>query len=150
VIFPAITDTVFPSVTETFVMAMTADEVERRISEGIKANKLIGSVHRGSFSLSANIVRPPQFSPIARGRIESSSRGSLIFLKYELFPATKMLLAFISIGLLIATVVAAIEESAPLYPISALVLVWVFRTVALTNIRIHRTPVRQDLLEVLS
>jgi hypothetical protein len=143
-------EVIFPQVTETFVLPLSAEEVEQRISDAIKTNKINGAISGGNFSMSANLVRPPQFSPVARGRIESSSRGSLIFLRYELFPATKMLLTFISLALLLTSIAVAIEEKAPVYPIYAIFLAWVFRTVALTNIRIHRTPVRQDLLEILS
>ena len=141
---------IFPSITETLVLPLEANEVEHRIGEGIENRKFIGVVARGRFSLSAYLVRPPQFQPMVRGRIESSSRGSLVFLRYELMPATKILLGFVSVLLLGFTIGAAIEKSAPFYPLSAIAMVFVFRAVAFTNIRIHRTPVRQNLLDILS
>jgi hypothetical protein len=141
---------IFPSITETLVLPIDAFDVEQRISDGIENKKFIGVIKRGRFSLSAHLIRPPQFQPMVRGRIESSSRGSLVFLRYELMPATKILLGFVSILLLGFTIGAAIERSAPFYPLSAIAMVFIFRAVAFTNIKIHRTPVRQNLLDILS
>lgn len=141
---------IFPSITETLVLPLDAHEVEQRIGEGIESKRFIGVIGNRRFSLSAFLARPPQFQPMVKGRIESSSRGSLVFLKYELMPATKILLGFVSILLLGFTVGAAIEESSPFYPLAAVFMVFIFRAVAFTNIKLHRTPVRQNLLDILS
>ena len=141
---------IFPAITETLVLPLDAGEVERRIGEGIKNEKFNGGVYPGSFSLSARLVRPPQFQPIVRGRIESSSRGTLVFLRYELLPATRMLLIFVSVLLLAGAVGAIFAGADPLYTLFAIAMIIVFRAVALTNIRLHRDPVRRNLLEILS
>lgn len=141
---------IFPAITETLVLPLDADEVEKRVGEGIESKKFNGTVANRSFSLWAHLVRPPQFSPITRGRIEGSSRGSLIFLRYELMPATKLLLGFVSVLLIALAGVGWYLGANPWNAPFAIALVFVFRSVALTNIRIHKTPVRQNLLDILS
>ena len=142
---------IFPAITETLVLPLNAVEIEDRIREGIENKKFNGAIGNGSFSLSACLVRPPQFSPMVRGRIESSSRGSLIFIRYELMPATKTLLIFMTVVAVLVTVqllVVSVRLSA--YVFLPLALLIVFRSVALVNIRLHRDPVRQNLLDILS
>jgi len=139
-----------PAFTETLVLPLDGDEVERRIDEGIQNRKFIGVVSGGTFSLSAYLIRPPQFQPVVRGRIERSSRGSMIFLRYELLPATRMLLIFVSVLLLLGAAGAVYTGVNALYALFAVGMVFVFRSVALTNIKLHRDPVRKNLLDILS
>lgn len=141
---------IFPAITETLVLPLDASEVEQRISKGIEEKKFNGVVSRGSFSLSAHLIRPPQFSPVTRGRIENSSRGSMIFLKYELQPATKVLLVFVFLIFIVLAAVSVAMKAELYYTMIALGMVLVLRSVALINIRLHRDPVRQHLLNILS
>jgi len=141
---------IFPAITETLVLPLDGDEVERRIGKGIEDKEFNGAVYTRSFSLSAHLIRPPQFQPIVRGRIETSSRGSMVFLRYELLPATKLLLIFVSVLALIVAIVLAISEARVYYSFIAVAMAVVFRFVALTNIRLHRDPVRENLLRILS
>jgi hypothetical protein len=140
---------IFPAITETLVIPLDVRTVENRIREGIENKKFNGVVTGRGFSLSARLARPPQFSPIVLGRIESSSRGCLIFVRYELMPATKLLLIFVSVVLILVSVGAVVFGARIFYSFFALALIIVFRSVALTNIRLHRDPVRQNLLDIL-
>ena len=142
--------TLLPAFTETLVIPLDADEVRLRIDKGIEDRKFIGVITGVNFSLSAYLIRPPQFQPVIRGHIESSSRGTLIFLKYELLPATRMLIIFVSILLLVGAAGAVYTGVNLLYATLAVGMVFVFRFVALTNIRLHRDPVRKNLLDILS
>lgn len=141
---------IFPAITETLVLPISVDEVERRVDDGISNKKFVGVVGRGYFSLSAHLLRPPQFQPIVRGRIESSSRGSLVFVRYEMMPATKILLGFVAVILLGVSIGFSIEAKNVIHVIGAILVVAVIRYVALTNIKLHRNPVRQNLLDILS
>lgn len=141
---------IFPSLTETLVLPLAGDEVERRVGEGIENKRFLGVIEGTRFRLSPYVIRPPQFQPMIRGRIESSSRGCLVFLRYELMPATRLLLGFVSVGLVVGTGILAIQNSNLLYLVVSLVAIITMRAVALTNIRLHRDPVRKHLLEILS
>lgn len=141
---------IFPAVTETLVLPLDAADVAQRIGEGITKQKFNGVVNGAGFSLSACLIRPPQFSPIVLGRIESSSRGTVILVRYELMPATKALLVFVSVILVLIAIGAALAGARLYYSFFAVASIFVFRSVALTNIRLHRDPVRQNLLDILS
>jgi hypothetical protein len=142
--------TILPALTETLVLPISADDVEQRISTGIKDKLFVGVSSRGHFSLSPYLFRPPQFQPILKGTIEGSSRGSVVFLRYELYPATKLLIILVSIILLSAAAVSIAMKANIFYTISALAAIFVIHAVAITNIRLHRDPVRKNLLEVLA
>ncbi len=141
--------TLLPALTETLVTPLGADTIEQRIAVGIDDLKFVGVVGKRTFSLSPYVIRPPQFQPRVKGIIEESSRGSVIFLKYELYPATKLLILFVSLILLSSAIVAVVVEAHILYPILAIGAIFLIRAVALVNIGLHRDPVRRNLLEVL-
>ncbi|TDQ17439.1 hypothetical protein DFQ04_2092 [Algoriphagus boseongensis] len=63
----------------------------------IKFNGMIG---QEGFRISRSIRRGETFLPLMRGKVESTPRGSIIFLTYQLFPGAIFFLSFWSIVLL--------------------------------------------------
>lgn len=59
-----------------------------------------GMIGQEGFRISRAIKRGDSFLPQICGEVESTPRGSIIFLKYKMFPATVFFLAFWSIVLL--------------------------------------------------
>ena len=57
-----------------------------------------GRVESRSFRLSRKITRPNNFLPFIVGTIEATSQGCLVFVRYRLFTATIILLAFWSVA----------------------------------------------------
>jgi hypothetical protein len=141
---------ILPALAETLVLPISAADVEQRVKTGIEEHKFVGVVGRGKFSLSPYVFRPPQFQPIIKGSIEGSSRGSVVFLRYELYPATKLLIVLVSLILLASAVVSIVVGAKPLYTLFAFGMIFLIRGVAITNIRLHRDPVRRNLLDALS
>ncbi len=98
---------------ETLVSALTKEEVLghlRRVTRevnfldartlqdsNIRFNGIIG---REEFRVSRAIKRGDSFLPLMKGEVESTPRGSIIFVKYSLFPTTILFLSFWSAVLL--------------------------------------------------
>lgn len=81
-----------------------------------------GWVRKNSFKLSRKIVRPNNFLPIIDGRIEGTSKGSIIFLKYRMFFATIAFLVFWSIITTLIALYFYIYEKIYLYSVISLFL----------------------------
>lgn len=63
----------------------------------VKFNGMIG---QEGFRISKTIYRGDTFLPLITGEVESTPRGSIIFMRYRLFPGAIFFLAFWSIVLL--------------------------------------------------
>ncbi len=102
---------------ETIVLPFSAREVYERIWKSVKPIEegfltfddpdtqflFNGWVKQDKFSISLKIARPQNFLPVITGTIEETSTGSIIFVKYRMFPVSKAFLLFWSvITLLIA------------------------------------------------
>ncbi|MCC5939627.1 MAG: hypothetical protein JJU34_20270 [Lunatimonas sp.] len=68
-----------------------------------------GSISDKGFHLSKVITRADSFLPLVHGTIESSLKGSILFIEYSLFPGSRFFLAFWSIiSLLLAVFFSAL------------------------------------------
>jgi hypothetical protein len=102
-----------PFHTETFVSALSKKEVLGHLSkvtsevnyldkrtQGDSRLLFYGMVGQRGFRISKAIQRGDTFLPMLLGKVEETPRGSIIFLKYKLFPGAIFFLAFWSVILL--------------------------------------------------
>lgn len=61
-----------------------------------------GNIEKDTFRISLKVNFPQNALPLAIGKIEPTSKGSIVFLRYELFPATKVMLGVV--GSILATI----------------------------------------------
>ena len=96
-----------PYHSETLVSALTKEEVlghlirvtrnvdfvdaRTQLDPKIRFN---GTVSQDGFRISRVIRRGDSFLPLVTGEVESTARGSIIFVRYRLFPTTVFFLAF--------------------------------------------------------
>lgn len=139
-----------PSLTETIVLALPAKSVEQRIEKGISDRVFEGVLTGQKFSISARIFRPTQFQPVMKGAIEGTSKGSIIFLQYQLMPSTRLYLFFYSFIFIVAATAASIAERNILYGAGGIAMILVVRWIALSNLKLQRDPARKVLLQQLS
>jgi hypothetical protein len=59
-----------------------------------------GQVGEGTFSISRVLRKGDTFLPLLSGRVEATPRGSLIFLRYSMFPSARLFLLFWTLILL--------------------------------------------------
>lgn len=95
-----------PQSTETLVVAqeqsVVAGKLFRATAQTNRAKNPVyfddifftGIVNKDRFHISLKITRPNSFVPVIGGVIEPTSSGCIIFVKYKLFPATRMYLSF--------------------------------------------------------
>lgn len=139
-----------PTLSETIVLSLRADEVVQKLRRGIEEGLFFGEVDNIHFRITAKIIRPTQFQPILKGVIESSSRGSIIMLKYSMLAATRIFLFCWTAIIVLTTAVATWKMGQVWYlGIGAFVLIVIW-WIAKTNLRLQSVPARQALLNQLS
>jgi len=101
----------FPFSQETVVTSFDSEEVYRRLwsvteptgdeewEPDVDEDQLLfnGHVDKNTFRLSRKVKRANNFLPLMRGRVESTSLGSIVFIRYRLFLWTLSFLIFWSI-----------------------------------------------------
>lgn len=140
----------FPSLFETIVLPLKANDVEERIESGIQRQVFYGRLDGSRFQLTAKVVRPTVFQPVLCGTIESTSRGSIIWLHYRLLRSTRLYLSFCSALLLPAVGVIAWNKQHPWYAATGLAVVLMVWWIAKTNLKLQSALARQVLLDQLT
>ena len=96
---------------ETIVSARSQTEIVKLLSKftylvtdsTVPAKHIFnGNIENDNFRISLKVNSPQNALPLAIGKIESTSKGSIVFLKYELFPATKVMLGVV--GAILSTI----------------------------------------------
>jgi len=115
--------TLMPVHTEILVSSLSAREVVRRLDTVTKdvynqevgefqpLKKFNGKVNKSSFHLSLGVEGGDTFLPLIHGNIDPTANGSILFLKYTLFPGAIFFLYFwIFVTLLIGLFFLAIQK----------------------------------------
>jgi hypothetical protein len=145
----------FPYETETLVLTTAAGDVHQRISAELSgasqpgmANNLTGWIENNEFLLTIRLRRQHLFMPVVRGTIESTRNGSIVFLKYSLFPATRFLLLVWSIILPLTGCAIALHYKSFWLMGGAMLCLSIIYGVAWSNFKLHLRGTRQ-LLQTL-
>ncbi len=139
----------FPTEREILVLPYTKEEIFKKlwkVSKPVKSADLIpdvpeqnflfnGWVKENHFRLSRKILRPDNFLPIIDGRIEGTSKGSIIFLKYRMFFATITFLVFWSVVTLLIAFYFYLFEKIYLYAALSLLIGVMNYVIALLNFK---------------
>lgn len=153
--------TLLPHHYETFVLTQPAQTVVTKIASVSTSRLLLqnqegsqyvftGWVREDRFRISMKVNRPNNYLPLVKGKIESTSSGSLLFLNYVLFPSTKMFLLSWNLFILLIGLIASYQYGNLIYGASAVSLVVLIFWIAWSNFKIQLKLTRQLLLDVLS
>jgi hypothetical protein len=146
----------FPNQRETIVVPHLKEELSLRIDEEIRAalrpgvqKNLTGWISGSAFQLTVRLRRQQLFMPVINGTIESTSKGSIVFLHYTLFPATRFLLLFWTIVL--PTVGFFISRQYNNYALlaGATGILLLFHGIAWANFRLHLKNTRELMNQIL-
>lgn len=147
-----------PSHDETLVLPLSAEEVFTKFSS-VTRNDLAavqdtsilfsGWVKADRFRVSVKINRPNNFLALIKGRIESTSSGSLVFLEYQLFPTTRLLVTFWLLFTLLFTAIVSFQFSSYFYLFSGLAVGVGIYLITWSNFKIQRNIAREILLRIL-
>jgi hypothetical protein len=86
-------ETIVSSAKAANIIALLTTETKSEASAG-KDFAFTGLVYEKSFRVSVNVAKPQNFIPLAEGTVDQTSTGSLILVKYRLFPSTRFFLIF--------------------------------------------------------
>lgn len=116
----------FPFSTETLVLALAPGEVVFRLRSAMAAertgegqSRIRGEANERSFLIWFARQKPDNFSPQIAGTLEATPMGSLLFLRYGLFPAARRLLATATAMTLFLTLFFSLLHGAHLYALIA-------------------------------
>lgn len=102
----------WPAQSEILISQLPAEEIFRRLHLAVKPanyqsfrNRSLeqdaaevflfnGRVSLTGFAISQVVSKPDNFLPLIQGKIEGASTGSLVYLKFRLFPSVKYFLGF--------------------------------------------------------
>lgn len=148
---------IYPHESETLVVALTREEILLRLAKGINGRELQrgapktlqGWVSDDRFEMTIRLRRQQLFFPLIRGRVETTSKGSLIFITYSLFPGTRLLISFWSIILPLIAVGITTQYKNYLIPIIFGLFIIVIHIVARANFRLHLATTRNILHDLL-
>lgn len=124
---------------------MDSSEVANRIMKGIDAGALNGNVSGNTFTVGPRLVRPHPFTPVAKGTIERSSRGSVVFIRYELLRSMKATVLFWCSVVIGGSVAAALQSHSWWLVAVGVAMAAVARWIAVSNQRLHVDTVRKSL-----
>jgi hypothetical protein len=153
----------FPVSRETLILPYSADEVELMlwpvIDPVIESDEVpdreedeflfTGWIKDRKFKISRKIRQAEFALPIISGLIEGTSKGSIVFTVYKLFPATILLLTFWSILTLLLFLYFLIVEQAYYPAIIAIGLCIANYFIVITNFNIQASRSRSLLKKVL-
>ena len=118
----------FPSKSEFLILPLTRDEIQRKLqqeltlSKNAQSQRFVGWIEGDKFQISMKLSRPNNYVPLMIGSIDSSSKDSIIFLKYQLMFSTKLFLGLWSIILLFLAFFFSLKFHEHLYALIAFVL----------------------------
>jgi hypothetical protein len=148
-----------PHQSETLVVVHPWDAVLQRLEDatapeilkdGKAPGQFTGWIKDDRFQLMLRQRRPNAFAPIIEGRIDPTSGGCIIFLRYKLMPVTRMYLVVWTFIVLGSGVFLLIQYNAIGISLGALCIVVFLHSVEWANFKLHQKPLHDVIFKVLS
>jgi hypothetical protein len=148
----------YPLKTETLVLPFDQSEVAQRIERVLNQpfvlegfHKVVqGSVDNDAFKLSIRTRRHEFFMPLVQGTMEPTSKGSLVFVTYSLFPGTKALLTFGTLFLPLLALPWYLESKNPWVFAALSGLAVLIHVIARANFALHQKTARKIINNLLA
>ena len=141
-------ETIVSSAKAASIIALLKVETKSEASAG-KGFAFTGLVYEGSFRVSVNVAKPQNFIPLAEGSVDQTSSGSLIQIKYRLFPSTRFFLAFWCLLTFLLTLIFLGPANNYLYGCLSLTGCVANYLIALANFDVHLKQTQKALHKVL-
>ena len=148
-----------PQTSETLVVVHDWDVVLQRLSDittpqlgdSRRSPKILaGWIKDDRFQLIVRQRRLNSFMPVVEGKIDPTSTGCLIFLKYRLMPMTRMYLVLWSAIALLSGIFMAVYYKNFLIAIGAAGIVTLIHAIAWANFKIHYKPLHEIIFKALA
>lgn len=139
------------SVLNDIHLSIKPSEKDEYLIDGVAPSKQVfkGWVKEDSFLLSLLLGYHQQFLPIIHGRIEESSRGSIVFIQYKLISSTQFFF-FIGLGMCLFSAFAfVLLDSNWSYAAFALSIIGVYYVLMMINFQRFYKQSQEQLREIL-
>lgn len=158
----------FPHQSSVFVSGYTADEIAHKLEAAIKPAKIKedalsehwllparsleqnypfrGAIQEAGFRISRKVTYPESFMPIIDGRIESTSKGCILFIDYNLLKGTRFFMLVALVFSLFLGVFLLLAKHNLWYFLASLGFVGLGYGVAWLNFQ-QKVKICRDLLE---
>lgn len=117
---------------------------------GRSTAKLAGWILNDHFQLMVRQRRPNSFMPVVDGKIDPTSIGCLIFLRYRLMPSTRIFLMLWTCITLVSGVILSVHHNSILSGLASILVITVIHGIAWGNFLIHRKTLHDIILRVLT
>jgi hypothetical protein len=147
----------YPSRNETIVTPLPAEEVAQRFARATntqlpadREHLFSGWVKENRFLISLRVTRPNNYLPRVSGQIESTSSGCILFMRSELFPTTKMFVAFWFLFILLAGLVIGFQSKNWFYLLGGFALIGFIYWVVWSNFSIQYRVTQKAIEQTLN
>lgn len=154
---------VLPYNSETIVTSLQVDEVaalfQRVTAESVQWDQefklpegkiFYGYVYENHFQLAARNMRLFSFNPLVLGKIESTKNGSIIFLTYQLFVITRIMLLFWTVFLGMTGLILFVYLGNFFFGAGILLLLILIHLVVRANFNLQVKPTQQAIFDLLA
>lgn len=147
-----------PNQRETLVVPLAADALLARLRTAVSFTlprdpldePFWGWIKSNRFRISLKVKRPTPYMPVIVGSVEATRTGSILFLRYQLLPTTKVFLLFWTLLICLGSVFVAFQYQRGVYAAAgALILVFI-HAVVWANFHLQRKIAREQLLALLA
>lgn len=149
-----------PSFRETLVLRWNARDTYERLAAST-SNKpfLQGDEQELLFSgwvlpermrISLRSRRPTHYAPLVIGRLEGTSSGCLLLLKYTLFPTTRVLVQLWSVFIVLSAAIASYQLQNPYYLSGGALLLAAIYFIVWSNFQLQLRPLREAIHRVVA
>ncbi|WP_299458372.1 hypothetical protein [uncultured Microscilla sp.] len=158
----------FPRQSSVFVSGYTIDEIAHKLEAAIKPAKVKedafsehwllparsleqdypfrGVIQEAGFRISRKVTYPESFMPVIDGKIESTSKGCILFIDYTLLKGTRFFMSVALVFSLILGMLLLFAEHNLWYLLASLGFVGLGYAVAWLNFQ-QKVKICKDLLE---
>jgi hypothetical protein len=131
---------------EAVILARLSGEIQKPTAPA--GQNLSGKIVPSGFIVTIRLRRPHLFMPVITGRVEQTSKGSIIFLSYNLFPATRLLLLFWTIVLPAGGILFAYQSWNYVILAFAVGILVFIHAIAWGNFRLHVKTTQKILYRI--
>ncbi len=129
---------------------VTAETVQWDQTFTLQEDKIFyGYVQKNHFQIAARNMRLFSFNPLVLGKIEATNNGSILFLRYQLFILTRILVLFWTAFLLIASSILLIYRDDCWFSAGTMLLLLLIHGVVRANFHLQVKPTQQAISSLL-
>lgn len=149
-----------PSFEETVVLPRNIQDPYQRLAASTSNKPFLqpdeeillfaGWVRPDRFRISLRTRRPNYFLPLVIGRLEESSSGCILLLRYVLFPTTRILIQLWTVLVMLSSAMAGYSYHKPVLGLMGLVALVLVYLVAWANFRIQLRLTREAIQRVVA